>query len=199
MAMPASGSIAIISAPQACGSICAAVGVASGSLTTLSVAAGKTAPHAMTEFYNYSPAKDINFCQYYYNGGDGGGNSCSCTCTYSTPAMVSPESYCLCTFYNLCVDFSQSPSALACICITCNGVGVLYCCVNYSTFCANAAFSRTVDYNDVIRIINRAYTNVLGCSGGVRSQICISTIVPISGSFDRGTTCCNICRYTDGF
>jgi hypothetical protein len=52
--MPTSGSIAIISAPQTCGSICAAVGIASGSLSTLSVAAGKSAPHAMREFYGYS-------------------------------------------------------------------------------------------------------------------------------------------------
>lgn len=61
MSMPASGSIAIISAPQTCGSICAAVGCASGSLTTLSVAAGKTAPHSMTEFYGYAPPSPINF------------------------------------------------------------------------------------------------------------------------------------------
>ena len=54
MAMPLSGTIAIISAPQTCGSICAAVGCASGSLLALSVAAGKTAPHSMTEFYGYS-------------------------------------------------------------------------------------------------------------------------------------------------
>lgn len=59
MAMPTSGCIAIKSAPQTCGSICAAVvqggGGASGSLSALSVSAGKSAPHCMREFYGYSP------------------------------------------------------------------------------------------------------------------------------------------------
>lgn len=61
MAMPASGSLGIISAPQACGSICAAVGITSGSLSALSVAATppKTAPHSMLEFYGYVPGLAI--------------------------------------------------------------------------------------------------------------------------------------------
>jgi len=192
MAMPASGSIAIISAPQTCGSICAAVGLASGSLSALSVAAGKTAPHAMSEFYGYSPAKDVNFTQYYYNGGDGGTLSCSCTCTITSSAMAVGECYCLCTGWNLCVNFFNG-SGYACIQITCNGVQVMCCCINSVGYCANGTFLRTVDYNDVIRIINRA-------NGGdgypIRSQICIAAIGSISGTFNRGTTCCNICRYT---
>ena len=60
MAMCSTGAIGIISAPQGgCSSICAAVGCASGSLTTLSVAAGKTAPHAMSEFYGYKSVLPI--------------------------------------------------------------------------------------------------------------------------------------------
>ena len=66
MAMPTSGSIAIISAPQTCGSICAAVGVASGSLSTLSVAAGKTAPHCMREFYGYSASLTVDLTMDWY-------------------------------------------------------------------------------------------------------------------------------------
>lgn len=61
MAMPASGCIGIITCPNsvACTSIAQAVDgnvTPPKSLSTLSVSAGKTAPHAMTEFYNYNPA-----------------------------------------------------------------------------------------------------------------------------------------------
>ena len=56
MPMPASGCIAIISAPQTCGSICAAVGCASGSLLTLSAAAGPSQTGAMSDFYGYTPS-----------------------------------------------------------------------------------------------------------------------------------------------
>lgn len=62
MAMPASGCIGIITCPNsvACTSIAQAVDgnvTPPKSLSTLSVSAGKTAPHAMTEFYNYSKKK----------------------------------------------------------------------------------------------------------------------------------------------
>jgi len=194
MAMPASGSIAIISAPQACGSICAAVGTASGSLTALSVAAGKSAPHAMTEFYGYTSAVDVNFTQIYYNGGDG--STCSYSCTKPNCPTTAGDCYCLCTYYNLCVDFSQSPFSYAIMCVRCNGIQTHCCCINYSYFCVNAPFSMTVRAGDGVCIYNyaREYTSQ---PGGVRSQICISSIVNIVGSFARGTTCCNICRYTN--
>ena len=57
MAMPTSGCIAIIASPQTCGSIRTAVtSSASGSLSTLSIAAGKTGtPYGMREFYGYAP------------------------------------------------------------------------------------------------------------------------------------------------
>ena len=60
MAMPSSGCIALRSCITgcACSSIsCAVAGIACSpaSLSSLSVQAGKSAPHAMTEFYGYSP------------------------------------------------------------------------------------------------------------------------------------------------
>jgi len=58
MAMPVSGSLSICvaaGAPQTCRSIRWAVGVDSGSLSTLSACAGKSAPHCMREFYGYNP------------------------------------------------------------------------------------------------------------------------------------------------
>lgn len=60
MAMCSSGSLGIISAPQSgCSSIamavCGSVTSPPYSLSGLSVSAGKTAPHAMTEFYGYAP------------------------------------------------------------------------------------------------------------------------------------------------
>jgi len=199
MAMPASGSIAIISAPQTCGSICAAVGTASGSLSTLSVAAGSpysTAPYCMREFYSYTPALPtaVNFSQIYYNGGDNGTYSYSCV-KPNCPTTAG-DCYCLCTFFNLCVDFSQSPSSYAIMCVRCNTVQTYCCCIDYSYFCANAPFSMTVRAGDNVCIYNYAREWV-SQPGGVRSQICISSIVDIVGDYCRGTTCCNICRYTN--
>lgn len=60
MAMPTSGSLSICLATGSvllCRSIAAAVtSSSSGSLRTLSTAAGKSAPHCMREFYGYSSA-----------------------------------------------------------------------------------------------------------------------------------------------
>ena len=194
MAMPTSGSIGLkyCQGGTPCSSICVATGYAgTASLSSMSTYAGKGAPHCMREFYGYVPAKAVNFCQYYYNGGDySTTKSCSCTCTYTSSAMVFGECYCLCTGWNLCVNGGPGP---ACFHVTCNGVTVCCCVITGAQYCANGTFLRTVDYNDVIRIINMVcYGTPIGDDG--RSQVCIAAIGNISGSFARGTTCINVCR-----
>ena len=64
MALPSSGAISI-------SQIRTELGSSSGSLRTLSAAAGKSTPDAMSEFYGYSAA-------YVYNFGDDGGTSTTC-------------------------------------------------------------------------------------------------------------------------
>ena len=77
MAMPASGCIAILNNTlQTCSSIAQAVDgnvTPPKSLLTLSVAAGKSAPHCMSEFYNYAAVTtftvDVSiFPEYSQNG-----------------------------------------------------------------------------------------------------------------------------------
>lgn len=64
MALPSSGAISI-------SQIKTELGNSSGSLRTLSAAAGKSTPDAMSEFYGYSAA-------YVYNFGDDGGTTSTC-------------------------------------------------------------------------------------------------------------------------
>ena len=56
MAMCTSGNLSICATAGTCRSISTAVGGGSGSLSSLSVSAGKSAPHGMIEFYGYSSA-----------------------------------------------------------------------------------------------------------------------------------------------
>lgn len=61
MAMPTSGCIGIKTCPGGlCSSISCAVDGGSGSLASLSVTAGKSAPHCMREFYGYAGSGSIS-------------------------------------------------------------------------------------------------------------------------------------------
>ena len=74
MAMCTSGSLSICATAGTNRSIATAVtSSSSGSLSTLSVAAGKGAPHAMTEFYGYSAGISVDVTVY-FNGPGGGGS-----------------------------------------------------------------------------------------------------------------------------
>ena len=142
MAMPASGSIAIISAPQACGSICAAVGCASGSLTTLSVAAGKSAPHCMREFYGYASSVDID-----YNGGTYICSISTCMDKYWTVAMtnrVSPN------VMTLCFSYEQTMGKLTNVCyLTSENGGGWVTRAGPISVTGSGSFAITgIDYND---------------------------------------------------
>ena len=118
MGMCTSGAIGIISAPQGgCSSICTAVGCASGSLSVLSIAAGKTAPHAMSEFYGYSNISALYLSNIYY---------CDCfelsenmSQSLDCIAGMTPNT-CVGTTYCWCLT-KQTGLASSSICIFCNG------------------------------------------------------------------------------
>lgn len=145
MAMPASGSIAIISAPQTCGSICAAVGCASGSLTTLSVAAGKTAPHCMREFYGYSsgPAcvtlSSINSCNNYTT-------LAYCLSELCTIGMGAGQCY-VPTICYVVINTPCSKAQNSCAALYCNGVQVCVC-NNSSTAYIDGTFTPLISYGE---------------------------------------------------
>jgi hypothetical protein len=196
MAMPASGNIAIISAPQTCGSICAAVVCASGSLNTLSNAAGKATPHCMREFYSFA-WNVVNLTQV-SSTGCGGTTACACTCLSYSGTRATNECYCVC----LCGDMStvgQGASSCACFHVTCNSV-LKYCCVAVANSCqppvaVNTSFC--VDYNDTVNIVAWATTTSTACANCSRSAICLGLVSVCSGGggYCKGTTCtyCNMC------
>ena len=187
MAMPASGSIAIISAPQACGSICAAVGCASGSLTTLSVAAGKTAPHSMSEFYNYVPKLPVDFIQYTTFGTLG--VSSYVYRYYCVNPKPSTGTYSLCIRGDLCTVGQQS-GLWARVCVTCNAVSKYCCCVGFNV-CAplNVWAAFTVGTTDCVRVCAHACATNTACQGasGPGARGCIYAVT--GTGYCKGTTC----------
>lgn len=186
MAMPASGSIAIISAPQTCGSICAAVGVASGSLSTLSVAAGKTAPHCMREFYGYNPATEINLIQYAGTGTQGiDAHITRCFCVDPLPMGAESYTICICGYLS---TLSQQIFSCAQICVVCGATQKLCaCCV------AGSAPPVTTSTSFLSSSVNKVCILLDACARDVSCPLCSSAkacIFSISGTgYEKGTTC----------
>ncbi len=126
-------SIALIGAPQGgCSSIGAAVCVtaeATVSLAAISASAGKTAPHAMSEFYNFcreTSFKAIGFSNVSTSGLNGSGNSGRIDCICSNSAMVACQCYTIQLCHVLCTNSCTGSRAI--LCIMCNG-GALYSCI----------------------------------------------------------------------
>ncbi len=187
MAMPASGCIAIVSAPQTCGSISAAVcGTAQGScLSALSVAAGKTAPHCMTEFYGYAGSyTPINMCVY-GGGGCGSGSAISLTCL--TPTItVAGDCYCAC----YCVGLDarvQASGSFACVCIARAGTAVLNCNVSAGS-CANPSVSFLVCCGQAVTANICGCSTCSTCSTSATACLCLLSITCVStkGLYCRG-------------
>jgi hypothetical protein len=190
MAIPTSGSIAIISAPQTCGSICAAVGLASGSLSALSVAAGKSAPHCMREFYGYVPPTPVNM-QYIYGTGTNGASTTIARCHCITPKPVGAEAYTVCLCGNLSTVGAYSGS-YAKWCVTCNYTPLICCCIPYNTCCI-PSLSVSVDYNDTLRLYTCVYvSNTAGNYSCAR--MCLNTVT--GTGYCKGTTCTMNLIYT---
>ena len=177
-AMPTSGSIGIISAPQSCGSICAAVGCASGSLTTQSLAAGKTAPHAMTEFYGYSPATAVDFTNICCNTGF----NISETLSSVNPLMALGD--CFGTTYCYCINKTLSKSVSALVQVFCNTVSI-FCCPASQANETNTIPTFTYCYNDNVCVCTGAYDSTgTFCAS---ATICLCAITQCVGSYSLGT------------
>jgi hypothetical protein len=196
MAMPASGTIAIISAPQTCGSICAAIGCASGSLSTLSVVAGKTAPHAMTEFYGYTNTyKQIGLCNISAAGTNGTSSRCSTDCICSNSAMVAGQCYTITLCHTMCAN--TCTGSLSCIIVYCNGSGK-YSCSRSNTNCATVTFSCSfaITSSDTACIMQCAVHGVAGGTGISCACSCITSVAATLGLFCKTTGCSDCCVYT---
>lgn len=189
MAMPASGCIAIVSAPQTCGSISAAVcGTAQGScLSALSVAAGKTAPHCMTEFYGFAGSyTTISLCNI---GGGGCGTTFASTIGCLTPPInVAGNCYCAC----FCAGISatgQASGSFACVCVARNGTPLLNCCVPAGS-CANPTVSFQVCCAQTIMASIFGCSTCSTCSTSAYACLCLLSITCIStkGLYCRGGT-----------
>lgn len=120
MALCTSGSLSICAAAGTCRSIEQAVtSTQSGSLSTLSVAAGKAAPHSMLEFYGYSESVNVPVRLTHVSSI----GTTSCLMSITTPRVSS--------CYNLTIEFrgvGQGKTSEN-ICIMCNGV-CKYGCLN---------------------------------------------------------------------
>jgi hypothetical protein len=197
MAMPASGSIAIIdNTLQTCSSVCAGVNYASGSLETLSIIAGKTAPHAMTEFYSFcreTSYKQIGFSNISATGTVNTAARCSLDCICSNSAMVAGQCYtitlCHCIASNSCVG------GLACVQVC--GVTVPYCCaVTAGGAAVTLSCAFLVKDTNAVCIISRA-AHPGAAGGGVSCAMsCITTIVGTLGLFCKTTGCSCCCVYS---
>ena len=184
MAMPASGSIAIISAPQACGSICAAVGLASGSLSALSVAAGKIAPHAMSEFYGYTNQTNVNIQPISVACGP----YAICCCGCLQPGNSVPVGDCYFPNYSWQLCASNITPTGAFVCIKCNGTTIYQCSVSSKAFTCSGTWTtaaRCVDYNDLIHIVTCvSRSNLDDC---VRARLIMTSITQGVGTYCVGS------------
>ena len=124
MAMPSSGCIALRNCISncACSSIsCAVTGAAQtpASLSSLSVCAGKTAPHGMREFYGYSSSKSVtvSLCTT-TSGGSPGRCGCDWGCICVEPALAGSECVDIGLCYELFACMTPNSTEERCVCAT---------------------------------------------------------------------------------
>lgn len=198
--MCSSGSLGIISCPQGgCSSIAMAVDgdiTGSKSLSTLSVKAGKTAPHAMTEFYGFDGMICVDLYRYSSLGTDGSSSYvCKEHCLIYSKTRNSPECYCVSLFGDLCTA-NQASGSFARIDICCNSSRVFCKCITPPIYCTVTGYSFVVDYNDVVVIKTDACVTNTACPNGAASRICLSNVTQICGTYRIGTTCIYNCTWT---
>jgi len=200
MAMPAGGCIGL----RCCitGIACSSIGIAvCGTLqtpTSLLEMANSGVPRyaAMTNFYNYIPPKEINLYRYGSLGTDGSTSYISkAHCLVASPAMVVGNTYSVNIKGDLCT-ITQAPSSYAWICVTCNNVHKICCCIGPNQCNVNPSTTFNVDYNDVVRIYTCGCATNTACPNSVSSRVCLNTVSVVSGDIVKGTTCdCN-CTWT---
>jgi len=191
MAMPASGTIAIIcNTCQTCSSIAVAVDgncTPPKSLCTLSASAGKSTPHAMSEFYGFTSKTPINLVQYQSYGTQG---SSAYVYRYFclSPTPAAGQTYSACIRGDLCT-IGQAAGSYSFIRVTCNNVTKCQVCVQYNVCCPVYVTAFTVDSTDCVRICNRSCATNTACIGatGVKSSTCLFSV---TGTYhSKGTTC----------
>ena len=190
MAMPSSGAIGLkFCTAQACSSICVANGyVGTASLSSMGVAAGKTAPHCMREFYGYSAKIDVNFVQYGSSFGTNGVSTYVYRNYCLTPTPAAGQTYLLCITPNI-RNIGQSSGSYGQVCITCN-LTQIYCCrvTSPTSACITSPGAlRTIDSTDCIRVYVCACATNTSCVGNICVGACIFSI---SGTYhQKGSTC----------
>ena len=187
--MPASGSIAIISAPQTCGSICAAVGIASGSLCTLSLSAARPTPYCMRNFYGFSTDKCIYLSVISQSGTFGvSGSVCGVYCVNRNPAMSAGQCFTI-NFTGSLGTINQPAGSCAFILVYCNGTNVGGCSITTAACCNSislpASGSWTVTNATSMCVVLCALTLNTACPACSQAAININTVTPVVGGFCR--------------
>lgn len=183
MAMPSSGSIRLRDSISGipCSSIaCAVNGTVAGncSLSSLSVIAGKTSPHCMSEFYGYSSTSPV-----YLTTISSFSDTDNAYCVMRIDGLTSGSvtlGTCWETFsnggYRSCVS----------ICMVCNGICAFgnYTCENNQVlgFCV----TKTISSSDNVCYVTRVCCGVQGITGTWDTQMCIATVTG-NASYYRGT------------
>lgn len=206
MPMPASGCIALRNCISGikCSSIsCAVTGtvgpVGGSSLAEMSICAGKSAPHSMSEFYCYSSGIGVYFYKLSQTGIDGEDMMvCACYALCTTATM--PVGHC----YNICLNWSITKASSIktlpqLICVTCNSDNVYSCSVSTKAEldCGGSWGPMVVDYDDTVRIIHcvnhdssptmasEAITSIMSVSGVVGSY-CLAGICNVIDNYASG-------------
>lgn len=201
MAMPSNGCLRLRDCITgiACSSIsCGVVGIACSpaSLAGLSVQAGKSAPHAMTEFYGYSDIKAIDYGLVSYNGGDGTIGSCRVLCVQSTPSLVAGNAFNMDIDLSMNVPTTSDDYSFAKTCVVCNSTTIYNCTIYNTTGRVDNFVSVDVYYGDSVVIHSEACAgNDIACAGSVCSEVFSTYLANISGTYCFGTNTC-YCSYT---
>lgn len=169
MAMPTSGCIAIKdNTIQTCSSICAAVGGVTGSLCSLSITAGKSAPHCMREFYGYSSALPLSLTT----------TSCSQSSNVSyhcgrIDGMSTTGHYATLTIrYDL--RGSACKGACSFVALVCNGTTVCTCTILATSVIRTGTWSEYMDYNDSICFVTCTDSGLVIIGGSSITQATLS-------------------------
>jgi len=192
MAMPLSGTIYLMCCHAiACSSIaCAVCGTAPSPscLSALSIAAGKTAPYAMTDFYGYNNVfKQIGFSNISRTGTVGVSPTvCSLDCICSNSAMVVGQCYTITLCHQICSNTAAGSRACVQVC----GVAVPYSCtILAGSAGVNFSCSFVVAQGNAVCIINLAIHVSAGGTCCSCAHSCITTIAATLGLFCKTTGC----------
>ena len=106
------------------------------------------------------------------------------------------ECYCLCLCIPLGLPVSNfNNGSYSAVCVRCNGISKFWLALT-NTVCTMASTSFVVKYGDCVDIMNDVCKANLSCLGVIDSCTCVFNVTPMSGSFQVGTTCLELCSYT---